>query len=213
MPCNCCEMENNIFGEDRARVDIKEYHKRGPANQTRLILEAIRSLSLTGVELLDIGGGIGAIHHDLLQDVAQKATHIDASSAYIKEAREESAKRGNSERVEFIHADFTDVAANIPPADIVTLDRVVCCYPDFRSLLKNASEHSRKAVALTYPREVWYMHIGLSFINFVQKLLRDPFRVFMHPIQEMDTLLNAQGFKRVSMKRLLVWEMALYQRT
>jgi magnesium-protoporphyrin O-methyltransferase len=144
--------------------------------------------------------------------VASKATHVDASSAYLNEARKETARRGNNERVQFIHADFTDVATGLPQADIVTLDRVVCCYPDFRSLLKNASEHSRKAVALTYPREVWYLRLGLGLINFIQKLRKDPFRVFIHPIHEMDELLSKQGFQRSSLKRLFVWEMALYQR-
>ena len=211
MPCNCCEITNNIFDENSARSDIKEYRKRGPAKQTKLILEAVRSLGLKGVQLLDIGGGVGTIHHELLKDTAREATHVDASSAYLKEAREESEKQGNSGKVNFIHADFTDVAADLPQADVVTLDRVVCCYPDFRSLLKNASEHSRKAIALTYPREVWYTRIGLGVINFFQRLRKDPFRVFVHPIHEMDLLLNSQGFKRMKKKRLFVWEMALYQ--
>jgi len=151
MPCNCCEITNS------AKSDIKEYHKRGPAKQTRMILEAIRSLGLKNADLLDIGGGIGAIHHELLGDVAAHATHVDASAAYLKYATEEATRRGHAEQVQFIHADFTDVAATLPQVDVVTLDRVVCCYPDFRSLLKNASERSTKAIAMTYPREVWYV--------------------------------------------------------
>jgi 2-polyprenyl-3-methyl-5-hydroxy-6-metoxy-1,4-benzoquinol methylase len=125
-----------MFGEDSARGDIRGYRKRGPLKQTKLILNAIRSLNLKNVDLLDIGGGIGVIHHELLDDVADQATHVDASSAYLKEAKAEAARRGHAERVHFIHADFTDVASEIPPADVVTLDRVVCCYPDFRRLLK-----------------------------------------------------------------------------
>lgn len=213
MPCNCCEMTDNIFSEESARSDIKEYRKRGPAKQTKLILEAVRSLNLQDVQLLDIGGGVGVIHHELLKDIAREATHVDASSAYLNVAKDESEKHGNTERVKFIHADFTDVAADLPQADVVTLDRVVCCYPNFRSLLKNASEHSRQAIAMTYPREMWYVRIVLGFINLFQRLRKDPFRVFVHPVREIDTLLNAQGFKRTSMKRLTVWEMALYQRS
>jgi 2-polyprenyl-3-methyl-5-hydroxy-6-metoxy-1,4-benzoquinol methylase len=213
MPCNCCEITDNAFSEAEARAEIKTYRKRGPAKQTKLILEAIRSLGLKDAALLDIGGGIGAIHHELLNDVAHEATHVDASSAYLKEAKEETARRGNSERVEFIHADFTDVASNLPQVDIVTLDRVVCCYPDFRSLLKAAADHSRKAVALTYPRETWYMRIGLQVINFFQRLMRNPFRVFLHPVAEMESLLQREGFVKTSMRRVSVWEMALYQRS
>jgi magnesium-protoporphyrin O-methyltransferase len=153
------------------------------------------------------------IHHELLENVAQKAIHVDASSAYLKEATEETARRGHSKQVDFIHADFTEVASDLPKADIVTLDRVVCCYPDFRRLLKAAAEHSRRALAFTYPRETWYMRVGLKVINFFQGLRRDPFRVFLHPVAEMDALLKREGFERVTLHRLFVWEMALYQKS
>ena len=213
MPCNCCQMENNTFGEDSARHDIKSYRKHGPAQQTKLILEAVRSLHLQGAELLDVGGGVGVIHHELLNDVAREATHVDASSAYLKEARAQAARRGHDDRVRFIHADFTDVANELPNADIVILDRVVCCYPNFRGLLKAAAEHSRSVLALTYPREVWYLRIGLKIINFFQNLGKDPFRIFLHPVGKMDALLREEGFERVSLRRLFVWEMALYAKT
>jgi len=213
MPCNCCEITDNAFSEAEARAEIKTYRKRGAAKQTKLILEAIRSLELKDAALLDIGGGIGAIHHELLNDVAHEATHVDASSAYLKEAKEETARRGNSERVEFIHADFTEVASDLPPADIVTLDRVVCCYPDYRGLLKAAANRSQRALAMTYPRETWYMRIGLQVINFFQRLMRNPFRVFLHPVAEMESLLQREGFVKTSMRRVSVWEMALYQRS
>ena len=212
MPCNCCEITDHAFSEAEARSERRSYSRNGPPKQTRLILEAIRILGLKNAALLDIGGGIGAIHHELLEDVAQEATHVDASSAYLKEAKAEAARRGHSERVNFIHADFTDVAAGIPKADIVTLDRVVCCYPDFRGLLRSAAEHSRSALALTYPRETWYLRVFLKAANFFQRLRRDPFRVFLHPIAEMDALIKREGFERIALRRLFVWEMALYRK-
>ena len=212
MPCNCCEITDNAFSESEAKAELRNYRRRGPMKQTNLILRAVRSLNLKNVDLLDIGGGIGAIHHELLEDVARQATHVDASSAYLTQAKAEAARRGHSQQVNFIHADFTDVASNLPEADIVTLDRVVCCYPDFRGLLTAAAEHSRRAVALTYPREVWYLRIALKVANFFQRLRRDPFRVFLHPIHDMDALLQAEGFHLVSIHRLFVWEMALYRR-
>jgi magnesium-protoporphyrin O-methyltransferase len=212
MPCNCCEITDSAFSEAEARSELRNYRKRGPAEQTKLILQAIRSLHLQRADLLDIGGGVGVIHHELLGDVVEQATHVDASSAYLKEARAEATRRGHDDRLRFIHADFTDVAPDLPQADIVTLDRVVCCYPDFHRLLKAAAEHSRTALAMTYPREVWYTRIGLKTINFFQRLGRDPFRVFLHPVAEMDALLKRDRFERVSLRRLFVWEMALYKR-
>ena len=212
MPCNCCQMENDTFGEDRAKADMKDYRKHGPAKHTKLIIEAIRSLGLKNAALLDVGGGIGAIHHDLLADTAQQATHVDASSAYLKLATEEAQRLGHESQVKFIHADFTDVAAELPQVDVVTLDRVVCCYPNFRSLLKAASSKSRTAIALTYPREAWYIKAVMSMMNFFQRLSNDPFRVFVHPVSEMESLLSAEGLRRVSTRKLFVWEMSLYQR-
>lgn len=212
MPCNCCQITDNAFSEAEARAEMRNYRKRGPTNPTKLILQAIRSLGLKNADLLDIGGGIGVLHHELLKDTAREATHVDASSAYLKEAKAETARRGLVERVNFIHADFTDVAPDLPKADIVTLDRVVCCYPDFRRLLIAAAEHSGHALAFTYPRETWYLRIGLQIANFFQRLRNDPFRVFLHPVAEMDALLKSEGLERVSLRRLFVWEMALYQR-
>ena len=212
MPCNCCEITDHAFSESEAKSELRSYQRGGPAKHTRLILEAIRSLGMRNIKLLDIGGGVGVIHHELLTDIADQATHVDASSAYLKEAKAEAARRGHRENVQFIHADFTAVADQLAAADVVTLDRVVCCYPDFRRLLTAAAEHSQRALAFTYPREIWYLRIGLKVINFFQGLRKDPFRVFLHPVDQMDALLKGKGFRRVSSRRLFVWEMALYQR-
>lgn len=213
MPCNCCEMENNTFGEDEAKANLKDYRRRGPAKQTRLILEAVRSLGLHGATLLDIGGGIGTIHHELLKDVAKEATHVDASSAYLKVATEEAKRLGHDEMVKFIHADFTDVAEGLPQVDVVTLDRVVCCYPNFRTLLTAASSKSRAAVVMTYPREEWYNKLVISIMNFFQNLRSDPFRVFVHPVHEIEKIMNQNGLQRIAVRKIFIWEMSLFKRT
>ncbi len=212
MPCNCCQITDNTFGEADARAGLRRYRRRGPASQTRLILRGIRERGLKDATLLDVGGGVGAIHHELMPDTVRHATHVDASSAYLKAAEDEASRRGHSPAVEFIHADFADVAAGLPPADIVTLDRVVCCYPDFRALLDAAAGHSTRLLAMSYPREAWYTRLVVRGMDFIQALRRDPFRVFVHPVAEMDSVLSSNGLKRVSLKRLFFWEVALYSR-
>ncbi len=213
MPCECCKITNDQFGKDTAEADLKEYRRKGPAKQTRLILDAVRSLRLKDASLLDVGGGVGAIYHELLADSVSRATHVDASSAYLAAAREEAERRGNAGRVEFVHADFTDAAPDLPQADVVTLDRVVCCYPDYRGLLKAAAGRSRRALALSYPREGWHIKSVMWLMNLFLRLTRDPFRVFVHPVEKMDALLQAEGMSRISLKKLFVWEVALYQRS
>src|SRR5512140_1015771 len=117
MPCDCCQITDHAFGESEARSSLKRYRKKGPPGQTREILSAVRSYQLKDAVLLDIGGGIGAIHHELLGETAARATHVDASAAYLRAAEQETARRGNSSRVRFVQADFTDVAAELPQAD------------------------------------------------------------------------------------------------
>ncbi len=212
MPCSCCQITDRTFGEKDARGDLRDYRRHGPPAQTREILKAVRLLGLQKASLLDIGGGIGAIHHELLRDVALSATHVDASSAYISAAKEEAARLDQADHVKFIHADFIDVAPELPEADIVTLDRVVCCYPDFHALLGAAAGRARRALGLAYPRDVWYVRPIIRGINFLQGLRRDPFRVFLHPINEMDSVLRQAGLRCISVKRLTVWEVALYLR-
>jgi 2-polyprenyl-3-methyl-5-hydroxy-6-metoxy-1,4-benzoquinol methylase len=212
MPCNCCQITDKTFGEGDARSGLRSYRKRGPAAQTREILKAVRSVGLKDATLLDVGGGIGVIHHELLEDTASTATHVDASRAYLNAAQGEASRRGHADRVNFIHADFSDVASQLPPADIVTLDRVVCCYPDFRSLLTAAAGRSKHIIAMSYPRETWYTRLVMGSMDLFQSLRRDPFRVFVHPVAEMDAVLHANGFQRVFLKRLFVWEIAHYTR-
>jgi 2-polyprenyl-3-methyl-5-hydroxy-6-metoxy-1,4-benzoquinol methylase len=205
-------MTDRTFGEKDARDDVREYHKHGPPGQTRQMLKAIGSLGLHEATLLDIGGGVGVLHHELLQDVVLTATHVDASSAYLSAAREEAARLGHAARVEFIHADFTDIASSIPEADVVTLDRVVCCYPDFQRLLSAAGGRCRQALVLAYPRETWYVRLVIQAINFLQGLRKEAFRVFLHPVGKMEAVLQTAGLQRVSLQRLFVWEVALYTR-
>jgi magnesium-protoporphyrin O-methyltransferase len=212
MSGKCCEVTGRAFDDKDAARDIREYRRFGPAGQTAQLLKSVRELGLVDATLLDIGGGVGVIHHELLGDIARQATHVDASAAYLEAAREESARRGHAQRIRFIHADFTEIARELPQADVVTLDRVVCCYPDFRVLLRAAADRSRRILALTYPRQTWYLRIGLDVVNFFQRLRRDPFRVFLHPVKEMERLLNQEGLRQISLKRLFVWEVALYAR-
>ena len=209
MPCNCCQMTDKTFGEGDARASLKGYRRRGPASQTKEILKAVRSRGLKDATLLDIGGGIGVIHHELLDDIARSATHVDSSSAYLKAAEGEASRRGHAGRVTFMHADFIDVASTVPQSDIVTLDRVVCCYPDFRALLAAAAGHSGRLLAMSYPREAWYTRAAIWLVDLAQSLRRDPFRVFVHPILQMDSVLAASGMQRVSLKRFAFWEVAL----
>jgi len=130
MGCCQCQGIEKMFNKKTALRELKKYNKKGPSKTTRMLLEAIEAWGIQDREFLDIGGGVGAIQYYLLDRGARKGISIDASSAYLKVAEEEATRRGIEGKIEYRHGDFTTVASDKDQADIVTLDRVICCYDD-----------------------------------------------------------------------------------
>ena len=66
MVCPHCQGVDALFDDGLAQKDLKRYLKKGPGKSTRLLLDALRKAGIGGMSLLDIGGGIGAIQHELV---------------------------------------------------------------------------------------------------------------------------------------------------
>ena len=134
---DCCRAEalDAEFGKKVAAIDLRKYRNRGPSKTTRLLLNALREQGVADRTLLDIGGGVGAISHELLRSGLAHATSVDAAGAYIEAARSEAERQGHLNRLNLRNGDFVMIADEIPAADIVTLDRVICCYPDMPALV------------------------------------------------------------------------------
>jgi magnesium-protoporphyrin O-methyltransferase len=211
---NCCQCQGieELFSQEYVTKELARYRAKGPDKTTRLLAEAIKAGGVDGLTLLDIGGGVGAVQHELLGAGADHVTSVEASAAYALAARSEAARRGYAERVSYHHGNFVDLAADIPPADIVTLDRVICCYPDMEKLVGLSAERARRLYGLVYPHDAWWIKIGLAFQNFIFRLRRSPFRTFSHPTQSVEAMLARHGFKRRSYYRTLVWQVVVYTR-
>ena len=216
MACAQCDGIESQFDRTEARRKLAQFRRRGPDKTTRLLIESLRS-ALDGAvtrsaSLLDIGAGIGAIHHELLDGRIDHAVHVDASTAHLAVAREETARRGHGERVEFVHGDFVALATDVSPAAVVTLDRVICCYHDMPRLARLSAEKAQRFYGAVYPRDVWWMRFAIAAINLVQSLKRSPFRVFLHAPTAIDAALRAAGLRRRSERRTLGWEVVVYVR-
>ena len=121
--------------------------------------------------------------------------------------------RGGSVAAQFFLGEFAETADSLPEADIVTLDRVVCCYPDVEGLLRGAAGRARSMVAFTYPLDVWYVRAGVVVENLWYRLRRDPFRAFVHSRERMASVLESAGFVRTAGRRAsLQWALDLYRR-
>lgn len=210
--CQCCGIEDQ-FDRARAEQDLRHYHRRGPLPTTRRLLRALGERPATGATVLDIGGGVGVIHHELLRRGFTGATHVDRSRAFIDVARQEAASVGHAGRVEFVHGDFRAVAASLQPADVVTLDRVVCCDPDFASLLPLAADRARHTLALSFPRDRWYVRWFVSISNGWRRVRGSDFRVYVHSPAAMDALLRQLGLHRTRADATMVWSIELWERT
>src|SRR5262249_13783816 len=160
----CCGFHagaRQVFDARKAEGDLKRYRRKGPNPSTRLLLDGIVAAG-GGESLLDIGGGIGALSLELLARGVERSTIVDASPAYQEAARRAAAERDLAQRMEFHEGDFVEHASRLDAADVVALDRVVCCYPAYQPLLEAAAAHCRRVFAYAYPHDRWYIRFGIA---------------------------------------------------
>jgi 2-polyprenyl-3-methyl-5-hydroxy-6-metoxy-1,4-benzoquinol methylase len=200
------------FNSKIAKRDLRRYRRRGADATTRLMLEELRRWPLEGRHLLDVGGGIGVISGELADTRVASAVTVEASPAYLEVARREVGPKYGSRPTQFVLGDFAVIAGTLPDADVVTLDRVVCCYPDAEALLVAAAARTRQVLAFTYPRERWYVRTMFALGNFWLRLTGKKFRAFVHAPDRMAAVLEASGLVRATQLKTLVWILDLYHR-
>ena len=209
----CCrDTTDQHFNDAVAGKDLQAYHQGRFNRTTRILLKALRPRAAGVSSLLDIGGGTGVILHEMLDGSAMAATFVEIASAYLRVAREEAEKRGYEGRVRFMQGDFVSLSGNISGAELVTLDRVVCCYPDVERLIELSASRSLKWYALSYPRDKWWVRLAIRFENWNRRRSGDPFQVYIHSETLMDKFIRREGFSRQFHARTLTWCVAIYLR-
>jgi magnesium-protoporphyrin O-methyltransferase len=121
-------------------------------------------------------------------------------------------QKGSADVVRFVHADFVSAAPDLPAATFVTLDRVVCCYPAYEALLDAALRHAELRLALSYPRDVWYMRVGVLFENARRRLTKNPFRTVVHPPARIGDVIRSAGFELSNRRETWMWSVDVYTR-
>ncbi|HEY3011305.1 MAG TPA: class I SAM-dependent methyltransferase [Gemmatimonadales bacterium] len=211
----CCHSEaiDRHFGAARAAEELARYRKRGPSGTARLMLRAIRELRPPADSLLDIGAGIGVLHHELLAGPVGLATHVEAARAYVEAAKGESLRRGQAERIQFRHGDFLALSPTLPDADLVTLDRVVCCYPELDPMVRVSMAKARRYYAISFPHDRWYVRIHTAWQNLRRRRAGNPFRTFVHSPSRIHALLAEGGMRVMVFRQTLVWQVFLCARS
>ena len=178
-----------------------------------MLLDALRDLGVEGRTFVDIGGGVGVLQHELMAAGADRGFCADASPAYLETARREATSRGYLARMTYRVGDFVELVPEVPEADIVTLDRVLCCYDDMPALVDASLSRARRVWAAVFPREErTLVRLGIRLLNFVQRLRRRPFRVFAHRRADIEARLTSRGYTRTFHGTSVLWRVLVFTR-
>jgi hypothetical protein len=191
-----------------ARRSLERFRKKGLG---KLEQQMVESVPATG-RVLEIGGGIGTLQAELLGRGAEQGEIVELVSAWEPYARDLARERGLEERTSFRVADVLDEPAAVEPADVVVLNRVVCCSPDGVALAARAAALTRRSLVLSFPRDALWVRAGLGLVNLAMRIAGGSFRVFVHSPTALAAVAEAEGLHRSTGGRGVVWEFAAFQR-
>jgi SAM-dependent methyltransferase len=195
------------------RVNRSRDAKR-PYGATKALIEGLEAAGLGDRSVLELGCGTGFLSTELLSHRASHVTGIDLSEKSVGMARERAESAGLAERSAFLVGD----AANdeLERHDVVVLDKVFCCYPDYSSLIGNSLPAAGSVYAFSLPASngvrglISRLVIGIE--NAWRRMTGDPFRAFVHDVGKIEGLVRAAGFKRIGPSRKLLWAIFVFTR-
>jgi Methyltransferase domain len=194
-----------------ARRDARRYRRKGLDKTAREIVDTLAERGVSDATVLEVGGGVGAIDIELLRAGAREATVIELSEEYDREAAGLLAENGMQERVSRQHGDFVELERDVGEADVVVMHRVVCCYPDPESLVGAAAGHARRLLALSFPRDTWWVRVGWYAVDAWFRLVYR-FASFVHPRERILGAAARLGFTPVHEHAGRLWHVAVLER-
>jgi magnesium-protoporphyrin O-methyltransferase len=217
-PARCCsdeDIERLEYEGAAAEDDLAAWLEEGPRETTAELVNVLVDRGVEGATLLDVGGGVGAVHVSLLEAGAARATDIDLSREYLRVAREEADRRGLGERIDHRYGDVVSLASEnggLPAADVVTADAVICCYPYLPEFVDAVASAQPRLIGFTYPSDAWWSRAELHALNLWWTLTRQPDRWHVHRRREVDQLLADAGYDEVYWGGTRGWKVVVYER-
>ncbi len=212
---DCCQWQGieTRFNQKYVDKKLKKYRKKGPSKTTTQLVEALQSEGVQGMTLLDIGGGVGAIQHTLIKSGVSAAVDVEGSLAYIEACKEEAERQGHASQIRHLLGNYVDLAEDIPSADIVTLDRVICCYHDMPQLVNLSAQKAKRYYGLVYPRNIWWVRLAMEiYYNWRYWLQRIPMRNYVHSTRAVEALVSANGLERCFYREMGPWQVVVFAR-
>ena len=212
MECCCNPAYQEMFDDKSAKKELKRYQSKGVKRSTRPLIAILEKLPVKAASLLDIGGGIGIISFELFKRGLAKSTSVDISAAYAQTFRQEAARSGLADKIEAHTGDFLSIGKEVPDADLVTLDKVICCYKDYQGLINASAAKAKKWYIYTLPRDVWWVRWTQVIGEKVMHLLGSKFESFVHPTAEIEEIVVSYGFRKINTKYNLQWMTVAYEK-
>ena len=92
------------------------------------------------------------------------------------------------------------------------MHRVVCSYPDPELLVGAAARHARRLLALSLPRNTWWLRLGVNAAN-VWFRMRGGIQSYVHPPAEVVGIAEEAGFSTVLDEcSTRIWRIAVFER-
>ena len=210
----CCARhgQDELFGERAARRSAARYRRRGADPMARSLARRAAARGVEGATVLEIGGGIGQVLLELLRQGAARGEVVELVPSYEPLVGELAAEQGVADRVSFRTADLVADPASGSPADLVVLNKVVCCTPDGVELAGVAASLARRSLALSHPRETRLARVVFGTVNLFLRARRRRFRVFVHPVRELEQAVAAEGLALASESHGPLFRVAAYER-
>jgi magnesium-protoporphyrin O-methyltransferase len=213
---NCCGARaapcEEFFKPRVARRGLEQYRKKGHGDLERQMVAAATEGGLAGARVLELGGGIGTLQSELLEAGAERGEIVELVSAWEPYARELAREKDLENRTTFRVADVLEEPESVDPADVVVMNRVVCCSPDGVELAAAAARLTRRTLVLSFPRDVFWMRAGFRLLNGLLFLGRRSFRVFLHSREALLAAAQAEGLGLVESASHGAWEYAALRR-
>lgn len=184
-------------------------------NQSGALADALEEIGLAGLDVLEIGSGVGELTREVVRRGARAAKGIDLSPQSVDLARNATQEEGLDDKITFIVGN--GATSVLEPHDVVVLDRVICCYPHARELVDHTAAAATRVYAFKLPRYerplrlFWKIAFGVE--NAFHFLRRRDFRAYLHTVEDIDRWLRAKGFVQKHRSSRRGWLSAVYVRT
>lgn len=211
---SCCRAGpcEEIFKPRMARKSMNRYRKKGLDGLDRQVLASAQIGGVKGLDVLEIGGGVGAIQVELLDAGAGRGEIVELVSAWEPYALELARGKGFENRTTFRIADVLDDPKAVPPADVVVLSRVVCCSPDGIQLTRAAARLTRRTLVLSFPRNRFLLRAGMGVMNAFFRVVGRSYRIFLHPRESLVAAAEGEGLALSDSGGTFAWEYVTLRR-